>query len=81
MSSIVQLVLDYCRGDYMKMEKELDKLRSKALELETDSQSDDSDYEPEDIPPDSDDESDYEDEIEEERITVIRYKSGHTRIL
>tara|TARA_R100000935_G_C2816398_1_gene157540 strand:+ start:194 stop:379 length:186 start_codon:yes stop_codon:yes gene_type:complete len=61
----------------MKMEKELDKLRCKALELETDSQSSDSDYEPDE----PDEESDYEDEIEEERITIVKYKSGHTRIL
>ena len=80
MSSLVQLVLDYCKGDYLKCEKELEKLRCKAIALETDSCSEDSDYEP-----DSDEEdlvdSDYDDEIEEERITIVKYKSGHMRIL
>ena len=79
MSSVLQLVLDYCKGDYLKCEKELEKLRCRALELETDSNSDDSDYEPDEDYEDV--ESDYEDETEEERITIIRYKSGHTRIL
>jgi len=79
MSSLVQLVLDYCKGDYLKCEKELEKLRCKAIALETDSESDDSDYEPD---PDYEDvDSEYEDEVEEERITIVKYKSGHTRIL
>ena len=80
MSSVLQLVLDYCKGDYLKCEKEMERLRCKALELETDSNSDDSDYEPEDSDYEEVD-SDYEEETEEERITIIRYKSGHTRIL
>ena len=80
MSSLGQLVLDYCKGDYLKCEKELEKLRCKAIALETDSESSDSDYEPDEDYEDAED-SDYDDEVEEERITVIRYKSGHTRIL
>ena len=79
MSSVLQLVLDYCKGDYLKCEKEMERLRCKALALETDSESDDSDYEPDSDYEDVD--SDYEDEIEEERITVIRYTSGHCKIL
>jgi hypothetical protein len=79
MSSLVQLVLDYCKGDYLKCEKELEKLRCKAIALETDSESEDSDYEPDSDYEDVD--SEYEDEVEEERITIIKYKSGHTRIL
>ena len=79
MSSVLQLVLDYCRGDYLKCEKEMEKLRCKALALQTDSESDDSDYEPDEDYEDI--ESDYEDEVEEERITVIRYKSGHCKII
>ena len=46
MSSVLQLVLDYCKGDYLKCEKEMERLRCKALALETDSCSSDSDYEP-----------------------------------
>ena len=79
MSSLVQLVLDYCKGDYLKCEKELEKLRCKAIALETDSESEDSDYEPDPYYEDVD--SEYEDEVEEERITIVKYKSGHTRIL
>jgi len=79
MSSVLQLVLDYCKGDYLKCEKEMERLRCKALALQTDSESDDLDYEPDSDYEDVD--SDYEDEIEEERITVIRYTSGHCKIL
>ena len=80
MSTVLQLVLDYCKGDYLKCEKEMPRLRCKALELETDSDSSDSDYEPDEDYEDAED-SDYDDEIEEERITIIKYKSGHCKII
>jgi len=33
MSSVLSLVLSYCQNDYLKAEKEMDKLRNKALAL------------------------------------------------
>ena len=77
MSSVLNLVLSYCKNDYLKAEKEMDKLRNKALELQTDSESEDSDYVPE--TEESDDEY-VDDEVVEEHITVIRHKSGHYRL-
>jgi hypothetical protein len=77
MSSVLNLVLSYCKNDYLKAEKEMDKLRNKALELQTDSESEDSDYVPE--TEESDDEY-IDDEVVEEHITVIRHKSGHYRL-
>ena len=82
MSSLVQLVLNYCKGDYIKMEKELHKLKCHAISLETDSDSSDSDFEPDEDEEDlvDSEDSEYDDEVEDERITVIRYKSGHCKI-
>lgn len=77
MSSVLNLVLSYCKNDYLKAEKEMDKLRNKALELETDSDEEDSDYVPE--TEESDDEY-VDDEVVEEHITIIRHKSGHYRL-
>ena len=77
MSSVLNLVLSYCKNDYLKAEKEMDKLRNKALELQTDSESEDSDYVPE--TEESDDEY-VDDEVVEEHITIIRHKSGHYRL-
>jgi hypothetical protein len=77
MSSVLNLVLSYCKNDYLKAEKEMDKLRNKALELQTDSDSEDSDYVPE--TEESDDEY-VDDEVVEEHVTVIRHKSGHYRL-
>ena len=77
MSSVLNLVLSYCKNDYLKAEKEMDKLRNKALELETDSESEDSDY----VPETEESDDDYEDdEVVEEHITIIRHKSGHYRL-
>ena len=77
MSSVLNLVLSYCKNDYLKAEKEMDKLRNKALELQTDSESEDSDYVPE--TEESDDEY-VDDEVVEEHVTIIRHKSGHYRL-
>ena len=77
MSSVLNLVLSYCKNDYLKAEKEMDKLRNKALALETDSESEDSDYVPE--TEESDDEY-IDDEVVEEHVTIIRGKSGHYRL-
>lgn len=77
MSSVLNLVLSYCKNDYLKAEKEMDRLRNKALELETDSDEEDSDYVPE--TEESDDEY-VDDEVVEEHITIIRHKSGHYRL-
>ena len=77
MSSVLNLVLSYCKNDYLKAEKEMDKLRNKALELQTDSESEDSDYVPE--TEESDDDYD-DDEVVEEHVTIIRHKSGHHRL-
>ena len=77
MSEILSMVLAYCRNDYLKAEKEMDKLRNKALELETGSDSEDEDFTP------SGDESsdDYQDDdVVEEIITVVRLKGGHYKI-
>ena len=77
MSSVLNLVLSYCKDDYLKAEKEMDKLRNKALELQTDSESEDSDY----VPETEESDDDYEDdEVVEEHITIIRHKSGHYRL-
>jgi len=78
MSSVLSLVLSYCQNDYLKAEKEMDKLRNKALALETDSDSEDSDYVPED--PDESDEEYSQEEVVEEHVTIIRYASGHYRL-
>ena len=77
MSSVLNLVLSYCKNDYLKAEKEMDKLRNKALALETDSDSEDSDYVPE--TEESDDEY-VDDEVVEEHVTIIRHESGHYRL-
>jgi hypothetical protein len=77
MSSVLNLVLSYCKNDYLKAEKEMDKLRNKALALETDSDEEDSDYVPE--TEESDDEY-VDDDVVEEHITIIRHKSGHYRL-
>jgi hypothetical protein len=78
MSSVLNLVLSYCKNDYLKAEKEMDKLRNKALELQTDSESEDSDYVPD---PSEESEDEYvDDEVVEEHITIIRHKSGHYRL-
>jgi hypothetical protein len=77
MSSVLNLVLSYCKNDYLKAEKEMDKLRNKALELQTDSESEDSDY----VPETEESEDEYiDDEVVEEHITIIRHKSGHYRL-
>lgn len=78
MSSVLNLVLSYCKSDYLKAEKEMDKLRNKALELETDSDEEDSDYVPD--PSEASDEDYDDDEVVEEHITIIRHKSGHYRL-
>jgi len=71
MSSVLNLVLSYCKNDYLKAEKEMDKLRNKALELQTDSESEDSDY----VPETEESEDEYiDDEVVEEHITIIRNK-------
>ena len=77
MSSVLNLVLSYCKNDYLKAEKEMDKLRNKALELQTDSESEDSDYVPE---TEESDEEYIDDEVVEEHVTIIRHKSGHYRL-
>ena len=77
MSSVLNLVLSYCKNDYLKAEKEMDKLRNKALALETDSDSEDSDYVPE--TEESDDEY-VDDDVVEEHVTIIRHESGHYRL-
>lgn len=78
MSSVLNLVLSYCKDDYLKAEKEMDKLRNKALALETDSDEEDPDYVPD--PAEESDEEYVDDEVVEERITIIRHKSGHYRL-
>ena len=77
MSSVLNLVLSYCKNDYLKAEKEMDKLRNKALELQTDRESEDSDYVPE---TEESDEEYIDDEVVEEHVTIIRHKSGHYRL-
>jgi len=78
MSSILSIVLSYCKNDYIEAEKEMDKLRNKALALETDSESEDSDYVPD--PSEESDEEYVDDEVVEEHVTIIRGKSGHYRL-
>jgi len=78
MSSVLSLVLSYCKNDYIEAEKEMDKLRNKALALETDSESEDSDYVPD--PSEESDEEYVDDEVVEEHVTIIRGKSGHYRL-
>ncbi len=81
MSSVLNLVLSYCKNDYLKAEKEMDKLRNKALELETDSDEEDSDYVPDPSGSEAASDEDYDDdEVVEEHITIIRHKSGHYRL-
>ncbi len=81
MSSVLNLVLSYCKNDYLKAEKEMDKLRNKALELETDSDEEDSDYVPDPSGSEATSDEDYDDdEVVEEHITIIRHKSGHYRL-
>jgi len=81
MSSVLNLVLSYCKNDYLKAEKEMDKLRNKALELETDSDEEDSDYVPDPSGGEATSDEDYDDdEVVEEHITIIRHKSGHYRL-
>ena len=78
MSSVLKLVLSYCKDDYIEAEKQMDKLRNKALELETDSDSEDADYVPD--PAEESDEEYVDDDVVEEHITIIRHKSGHYRL-
>ncbi len=81
MSSVLNLVLSYCKNDYLKAEKEMDKLRNKALELETDSDEEDSDYVPDPSGGEATSDEDYDDdEVVEEHIKIIRHKSGHYRL-
>ncbi len=78
MSSVLKLVLSYCKDDYIEAEKQMDKLRNKVLELETDSDEEDPDYVPD--PAEASDDEYVDDDVVEEHITIIRHKSGHYRL-
>ncbi len=81
MSSVLKLVLSYCKDDYIEAEKQMDKLRNKVLELETDSDEEDPDYVPDPAGSEATSDDEYvDDDVVEEHITIIRHKSGHYRL-